>query len=596
MDRVAGLASLIQAAVYAALVWYLHDKSAPLAGVSGLAAAAQVADGLVRMVRGPVLWVGTTAGGLGLMASALIVGAHAQVGVHLIRTFNELDPLGLAAIAVPIAALPWLITWPSVQVLRGRQAAAIAAAAGLSLLLPAMRAVAPMPTPPEPMPDGSRAAAWLLASDSSTPEFKGRGVVIATPLVRGIPGSPVWAEGRWSDALEQVKAELDSVDVVVLELGHRCGAARTLRLGDPSRWVVTPGSTGFLAADQAIPAFSLWRSDAIQWWQAFGGVPLPVVRADLAGIATGATAVCTAQWLATHSGVRRLDRGWHESAELDGGTALAAALAGGRHLVANMSPEGRFTYIVRGPSGESGKGYSFPRHAGTAWFLGELAQRTGDPQIAAGARASVAALAVHARTVGDGRTLILEKSTYKRAWIGTTALALLALVAADEDKELQRAMAAWLSSSIDERGAVRTTYRIDRDEWLPREHPYAQGQTVLALAAASAAGITDFDPALDRAARYLDRGYRVSPGSDVIAPDDHWLCLASLAVQQTRGHAHGQRGCDAYLAFQKHTERTPNSHLPSQAGGVAGYVEAIVAAAERDRLLGRDSHRRALAL
>ena len=68
-----------------------------------------------------------------------------------------------------------------------------------------------------------------------------------------------------------------------------------------------------------------------------------------------------------------------------------AALDGARMLARNMT-EGRFAYVVEGPSGALGKGYNFPRHAGATWFLAMSARRDASLRDATSAAGSLRSL------------------------------------------------------------------------------------------------------------------------------------------------------------------------------------------------------------
>ncbi|HUS32873.1 MAG TPA: hypothetical protein VMZ53_30435, partial [Kofleriaceae bacterium] len=79
----------------------------------------------------------------------------------------------------------------------------------------------------------------------------------------------------------------------------------------------------------------------------------------------------------------QLTRGIPPPPPLTGQALREAALAGGRYLVAHLSPSGRYIYehdLTTGQKTDPRSGaYSMPRHAGTTYFLSELYRITKEP-------------------------------------------------------------------------------------------------------------------------------------------------------------------------------------------------------------------------
>ena len=89
--------------------------------------------------------------------------------------------------------------------------------------------------------------------------------------------------------------------------------------------------------------------------------------------------------LASASGVVAIEDGWSPAPELSVANLLASVRSGAHFLTVNQQEDGRFTYIVLGPSGNPGSGYNYPRHAGTAWFLARAAAYFRDEEAGAAA-------------------------------------------------------------------------------------------------------------------------------------------------------------------------------------------------------------------
>ena len=138
-----------------------------------------------------------------------------------------------------------------------------------------------------------------------------------------------------------------------------------------------------------------------------------------------------------------------------------------------------------------------------------------------------------------------------------------------------------MARSVDARGQVRG--ELDRKSGrfgAQQQNPYGQGQTLLALASLVRSGHSDLAPAMQRAADFVDGPYAPLGAVRLVGLDEHWSCLAAMAVQDVTGTASGMSLCRAYLA---------DPGLPSVVGGVwpgtaaaGGRAEAVVAAAVID--------------
>lgn len=291
-----------------------------------------------------------------------------------------------------------------------------------------------------------------------------------------------------------------------------------------------------------------------------------------------------------------VDREWTPGPARTPATLRAAIAAGADFLHRNQQADGRFTYIVKGPGGEPGPGYNYPRHAGTAWFLARAAAALDDTGAADAARAALAHLDDVSETTADGRAFVLDPTRKDgKAWIGTTALAVLATRALGEPAEPHAAWARQVVASVGPDGKVRGEVGVADGAFLDAEvNAYGQGQVMLALAVL----VPDADAtaALQRAASFVAGPGYYGVANPVWVGDEHWMCLAAHAMRTAAartGVALDTRGpdgvCATYTAYAALDAPPPGAGLPPAAGPAAGAAEAIVARAwdtGSDRLTG----------
>jgi len=598
MKRRWGVLNLAQGGVYVAFALYHQDRWLGATAILGLAALAQVAAGGLLLARGNDRAIGP-ASWLSLVAVAIVIGLYFQVGLHIADTFTPVGAkTGYALMGGAGITLPWLIFLPIGQIIatwRARTAAAGSLAILAALLLPsAGHAVALQPELSYPAQDGATAATWLREAwlgRTGAPPPDGPGPVVAVvSVVRG--GSLVESHTHEGASLPEVLehalplATPDTEAGLVLELARAEGELRVPILATTGPIPLRPGRTGLRHAEGVHSALRTWREPVIGFRRMLDGPTVPALKpSELEGIETAW--VDLDAWLAMESGTHALDNGWVEAPELSAQAALDAALAGALHIAHNQSDKGKYAYVVRGPGGTHGGGYNYPRHAGATWYLARVHTRTGDPVVGEAARRGIAYLIEHSKLTDDGGAHVHDPGRRDgKAWVGTTALALLALTELDVEPEWQERYARFVASAVDERGSVRGDMTVATGEWpVQDEVTYAQGQGLLGLAAAERAGL-DVSDALDRAIAYVDGDYWPMPAANLGTLDEHWMCLASAAVGEIRGHPAGQDVCTAYLRGVAAQAPRPGSGLQPAAGPAAGLAEAVIARAELDRRAG----------
>lgn len=602
MSRWIGLFNLAQGGVYAALAGLLMERWAPMGWALYAVAAAQALAGLVLVAgRGPGLarWVSV----LSLLLCAALAGLHLQAGVHILQTFTPVaDKQAVEFLGGVLLALPWAVFFPTWQLLATRPSARVGGATAAALLAglllpPAAGAARGGPDTTFAQVDGAATAAWVhrywtrgergVAPEGAGPVLLGVSVVVGGEVVEEhtLRGSSL-AEALGGLAL-RTPALGDGA--IVVDVATAAGPLRRAVLVPEDVALLRPGAETLLVQDSLLPTVRVWRdSQAVVGRQLGLGASITTVslRRLKAGRAQRWVRVNT--FMAHASGVTPLEVGWSAPPALSPDALLAAAVAGGRHIAVNMADNGRYAYEVKGPSGEYGRGYNFPRHAGGTWFLARLAQRTSDPQIQAAARKGLDFMVANTRFTDDGRAYVYDPTRKDgKAWVGTTGLGLLAFIALGVRPDLQAQYAAFIASSVDERGQVRGDMDVATGAWPAQDEvTYAQGQGLLALAAAHRAGVPGVKEALERAADHADGAYGPWPAVAYKTLDEHWTCLAAAAVQDALGRPAGERVCRAYLAEQATFAPTPGSPEQPLAGPAAGLAEAVIALAEIERRAG----------
>lgn len=580
MHRGVGIFNLIQAAVFAGGAVWLAARWAPAAGIAGLCAAAQVVGGLALLVarRDRIARLGSA---VSLAGVALLLGLFLHASGHLVARFGaDAAATGQVARGVVALALPWFLGFPAWQVLAGRAPDARtgvgAGAVLLALLLPpgigrmgGAPATEWAPVGADRVAAAAAAHALWHGRSATPPAGAGPAVVLLTPWSGGQAGVAVRGDG--ADLAEAVTAAVralppptDGDAALVLDVATARWRDGLVPVGVGGRL----GPAGGQSPSVAWRPGSVVRVPLAPEWK----VPQPQTVAGEPARFESAVADAT--------GARALGAAWVAPDALTADAAREAALAGARHIVENQQPDGKFTYVVRGPSGEPGRGYNVPRHAGTAWYLARVAARTGDPAVRAGAERAVGWMVARDHPTDPGGSFVADKRRKDgMAWVGTTALAALAAVSLDHP--IAASWGALLARSVDDRGQVRGEMDRDSGSFSPQvQNPYGQGQTLLALASLVRAGHSGLEPAMRRAAGFVDGDYAPLGAVRLVGIDEHWSCLAALAVRDVTGVASGRGLCAAYLA---------DGERPSVEGGVwpgsaaaGGRAEAVVAAAVLD--------------
>jgi hypothetical protein len=576
MSRYISIGNIAQALIYGAGWYWLKERWALPAQIALVCAVLQVvaAGALLAKKERVARWCSI----LCLAAMAFVIGQFIDAANHLTEAYgSDARKLGERSLENIWLATPWALFFPVWQALHG----------GLrTLWVPAIILLLPLlfnsggdgpleRWPVQPEMEAAAQAAFSLwhGQEAEIPLGSGPSTILLTPFQDGRPGAAVRGDG---DTLrEAVNHALQSLDApkkqrtgLVLDVARAVYSAHS---------AVPAGDGGGLGKTGGTSPVVAWRPGkigttkvALNWT-----LPRPKIGKQQPALFDSV--------LADSNGTYSISGAWTSPPLLTAETALEAALAGGRLLAHHQSKTGRFAYTVRGPSGKvNRKGYNFPRHAGTSWFLARLAQRTNDPIIEKARDNALAYMVANTITVDKQRAYLGDpRRSDGKAWVGTTALATLAAVAADHPQALP--WGRFVAGSVDEFGQVRgEMLRTETEFHDQNKNPYGQGQTTLAIAALVRAGHEEFRPTLERLATYLDGDYAPGGVGRLVVLDEHWTCLASLAIQDALGEAHGTEICHAYLA--KESGKTPNnsSRIRPFSGAAGGLAEAVVAGAVLD--------------
>ncbi len=275
----------------------------------------------------------------------------------------------------------------------------------------------------------------------------------------------------------------------------------------------------------------------------------------------------------------QLTRGIPPAPRLSAQSLRAAALDGGRYLVAHLAPNGRYIYehdLNTGykTSPVAGGAYSMPRHAGTTYFLAELYRITKEEWLREPIERAFAHLAELlssgrcAGTLPDGQPFdcVLDKNEGV-AQLGSTALTVVALAeyqrATGDARYLPLAtkFANWILYMQRPDGSFRHLYNPktkqpdDKAEML-----YYSGEASLALARMHViTGDAKYAKAAERGLDWLVDWYDFFLGGFLYG-EEHWTCIAAEAIWPAAKRDKYREFCDGYGRFLRAQQPHPGDH------------------------------------
>ena len=289
-----------------------------------------------------------------------------------------------------------------------------------------------------------------------------------------------------------------------------------------------------------------------------------------------------------HRSALPLYRGVPPPPKLTGAALRAAALEGGRYLVAHQAPNGRYLYehdLVTGQKTDPrSTNYSMPRHAGTTYFLAELYRITKEEWLREPIERAFAHLAELLAAGHCGGTLpdgtafdcVLDRNE-SVSQLGSTALAVVALAEYERATGDQRyrplatKLAAFILYMQRPDGSFRHLYNPrtkqpdDKAELL-----YYSGEAALALARMYViTGDTRYSQAAERALDWLVDWYDFFLGGFFYG-EEHWTCIAAEAIWPAVKKPKYEEFCDGYGEFLRAQQPEPGE-LPDEDDFAGAY-------------------------
>jgi hypothetical protein len=285
----------------------------------------------------------------------------------------------------------------------------------------------------------------------------------------------------------------------------------------------------------------------------------------------------------------QLYRGIPPAPPLSAGALRAAALEGGRFLVAHLAPTGRYIYEHDLATGRQtdplrSGAYSMPRHAGTTYFLAELYRITKEEWLREPIERAFKHLADLLATGQCGSTLpdgieidcVLDRSE-KIAQLGSTALAVVALAeyqrATGDPRYLPLAKKFTAFLQFMQRGDGSFRHLYDPATQTPDDKTelfYYSGEAALALARMH---LVTGDPAYARAAEkaldWLVDWYDFFMGGFFYG-EEHWTCIAAEAAWPAVKNPAHVEFCHGYGRFLRAQQPARGEH-PDQDDYAGAY-------------------------
>lgn len=199
-------------------------------------------------------------------------------------------------------------------------------------------------------------------------------------------------------------------------------------------------------------------------------------------------------------------------------------------IARGVDGNGLYRYIVDAITNQTIGGYSWPRHAGTTYFLAQVSAIIDDPQIAAACLRAAARLRDEMmKDCGQNRCVAADNE----ADVGSSALALVAfaeIVRTGLDASYRPAvveLAGFLRSQQRPDGELMHLYDRGAKKPIDVQYLYYTGEAALALARAHriTGDVRDREAASRALARLAGQGWSFF-GSRYYFSEEHWTCQA----------------------------------------------------------------------
>lgn len=245
---------------------------------------------------------------------------------------------------------------------------------------------------------------------------------------------------------------------------------------------------------------------------------------------------------------------------LDPGTVKASVHEAASYLARNVDDAGRYRYLVDAIKDLPLGGYSWPRHAGTTYFLAQAAALFDDPAIRFACLRAAARLRDDMMQPCGAQRCIAEGPD---ADVGSAALALVAfaeIVRTGADASYRRPaveLALFLRSQQRPDGELMHEFDREKGKPVDVQHLYFTGEAALALSRAHR--ITGDPEDLRAASRALSRlsgsGWSFF-GSRYYFSEEHWTCQAMADLWDRAPDQEALAFCLRWHEYQRSLQRT----------------------------------------
>ena len=299
---------------------------------------------------------------------------------------------------------------------------------------------------------------------------------------------------------------------------------------------------------------------------------------------------------------------WPLQTEVTAESLRAAAIDGARFLLRHQRPDGSYTYTYDGRTGRpKPAGYNMPRHAGTTFYLAQVARIADMPEAREGALRALRWLRRHIRRCGaPDRMCVVQGNS---AEMGSSALAALAaaeVLAGGDDprtRELLDGLTAFIRSMQREDGELMHDFDVEAQEPIDVQYLYYSGEAAYALLRAHA--VTGDERDLEVARKLMK--HLTGAGWDFLGSryyygEEHWTCIAAAEASDRIDMPEALDFCERWAGFNREVQyREGETPWPSSGGygvgpllvprltPVASRTEAFISTYEMAERAGHDT-------
>ncbi|MEO0323498.1 MAG: hypothetical protein AAF447_11120 [Myxococcota bacterium] len=256
-----------------------------------------------------------------------------------------------------------------------------------------------------------------------------------------------------------------------------------------------------------------------------------------------------------------------------------AAREGAAFLMRHQLPDGRWTYVYDGASGrERALPYNLPRHAGTTYFVAQVARSQDDAAARDAARRALSWVYRTRRRQCGAHPCLEIHGTVDAGSAALTVVAASEVLLAGPDptaRALVEGLTGFLRAQQRPDGELMHEYDLEADAPIDVQHMYYSGEAAFALLRAhDALG----DPANLEAARRL-MAHLTGAGWDFLGSryyygEEHWTCIAAGEARERIDSPEAADFCRRWLEWNDGLQMDAEDHPLDAAGayGVSAFL------------------------